>query len=705
MPNLEYIPNVLTWQDLNLTSREAYKDMFQKVYDTIGHVDLPEDRYRLVCNFFLLDNNAIEALKIRIPDLVQNFYYLWKILMWIINPISNTRDFKEGLLAIMTNNDLNTKIIRWYSHMRPNGQQGDPPLYDSYIAFIRKCSNISAFILKKTQKAKILYNKVKSWTNEINNLEAAISTMIIGGKTRRENFDLASILIQRRNDSLEIFKDYITFDQDQIAHNMLSIPGVEYNTDILFIFEEFEATFDDQHIFYNHHFDIQGQLPNLMTDKFIQPLSTKLDNLLKEIHQYTPDPNEIQSNKADRLKERILELNQEFQTFESSVDKNEHEAKIIKTSCDFILSEMEALNLNGVEISVQRLGTDRFQMKRKIVYLEQFLIKQKAEKDRQLNEQKSATTEISKSLTLNSLPPLKSSLNYLQWRATLNRLFSHYKSELSRMALIRNSVVRVTDKKRLDTMQSSDEMLSYLQNIFGSLDYILPLTFKKLTSLPIADDVFTVQRNYEEFARTIQLLRDNDILDKLDRYVMESLLNKILTANQREKYFSEVLVQESQWKEEAGIESDPSNLNTLINTNSHYESLRRDHFLNFCEQSYETTRRLTTNYMFETRFSKSHKKVKNTRNYQTDLKEKQFPKCLFCSQEVHVLTKCPKFNAMTPVERKNKLKSSNKYCNRCLYYVKDWKEHKINKGLCPLQRRSGNCGKCKRYTNHHGIIP
>ena len=80
--------------------------------------------------------------------------------------------------------------------MRPNGQQGDPPLYDSYIAFIRKCSNISAFILKKTQKAKILYNKVKSWTNEINNLEAAISTMIIGGKTRRENFDLASILLQ-----------------------------------------------------------------------------------------------------------------------------------------------------------------------------------------------------------------------------------------------------------------------------------------------------------------------------------------------------------------------------------------------------------------------------------------------------------------------------------------------------------------------------
>ena len=622
MEQLQFIPNVLTWQDLDLTTRENYRDVFEKVYKMIGSVDLPASRYRLICRFFEIADVDLEALKVRIPGLEQNPYFLWKILMWIVNPISVTRDFKESLIVLMTNNDLNTKIIRWYQTMRNQGQ-GEPSLYESYIAFVRKCCNILSFILKKAQKAKLLFVKTKSWLDEVNNFQASVSSMMLGNKSRRENFDLASIMVQRRNDSMSLYEDYIQFDQDQINNNILSISGLIYPKDKIFSFEDFEGSIEDEQIFYNHHFIIQGQIPNLLSDKHLSEVSTKIDNLVKEIHQFTPDKNEIQGIKADRVKNRIFEFNSEYQNFVNNTGKDENQAKILKRSCEFLLSEIENLNLSGIQITTERLGTNRSEMEGKALYLDSYLAKQKTEKEKQINESKAATAEISKSLTLNSLPPLKSSLNYLQWRATLNRLFSHYKSELSRMALIRNSVIRVTDKKRLDTMQSSTEMLAYLQNIFGSLDYILPLTFKKLSSLPIGDDVFTVQRNYEEFSRTVQLLKDNEILDKLDRYIMETLLNKILTSSQREKYFSEVLEKEEEWKTAAGISVDPANLDTLINTNSAFEELRRNHFLNFTEQCYQTTRRLTTNYLFETHFSKTTRRVKNTKNYSTDASERQ----------------------------------------------------------------------------------
>ena len=135
MEQLQFIPNVLTWQDLDLTTRENYRDVFEKVYKMIGSVDLPASRYRLICRFFEIADVDLEALKVRIPGLEQNPYFLWKILMWIVNPISVTRDFKESLIVLMTNNDLNTKIIRWYQTMRNQGQ-GEPSLYESYIAFV-----------------------------------------------------------------------------------------------------------------------------------------------------------------------------------------------------------------------------------------------------------------------------------------------------------------------------------------------------------------------------------------------------------------------------------------------------------------------------------------------------------------------------------------------------------------------------------------
>ena len=700
--DFSYIPDVITWQDTPITDRDLHKDAFRILYSILEVEQLENDTFRIRCGYFNLDDPQFNLIKNRFPVFEKDPLSLFKLAMGIVNPPQPlTIGQKDALTALMNDQNLNNRLQNWaHAHLINHRTQGQPmpalPSHcDSLIQYAKKIAALTQFMCRKAQRAKKLAEKLQKFMNNAAQLQNDVSAMLVGLKDRRENFNSATELIDLRKEVETAYDDYIDFTTENFAIKLAVFNNLNYRNNIHFQYDDFINSFEDKQIWFCHHFRIGRQLQKIFTDPTLTPISNSLDDLTHRIHQFQPDENSLNIRKAARIKGRVMEFINDFNNFDNV--KTENSAKLLKSTSAFLLKEIEALSLQGINFSIENFGINREVLESKIGILENYLLSLSNEREKQNNENKSAASEISKSLSLSTLPTLKSPINFLHWRAALNRLFQYYKSDLSRTALIKSSIVRQTDKRRLDTMTTSQQMIDYLTQMYGALDLILPLFFKSLTALPIGSDAFIVQRNYEEFIRIVQLLKDNNIIDKLDRFIIESLVSRILMPTAREQYFAALLKKEPEWKRISGL----NDTNAIINTNEQYEKYRREHFLEFAAESYETVRRLSTNQFFENQLKSQNrnKRINNTKNFSNDLTDSY--KCIFCSvSHPPTLVKCPNFNKWKPEERLKKLSTNRNYCKKCLYYVKDWSNHKTEDNKCKNQSRTGACNKCHKFSHH-----
>lgn len=696
----DYIPDNLQVV-VNNNTPDFHRDAFDYFYTLLYINPYEQGRFRLEITFFELTDAQFEQLKLRYPNFEKrNPHSLYKLCQYVINSPAQTRQHNENLLALCTNEETNTRVIQWYKSflIRDNENAPDPPLIDSIIQFANKVSTICAYLIKKTQKAKSFYTPCSQFIRETGTLQTQVSNMLLGLTPRNQIFATAQRIATWRDQASIKYREYLRYNLENLETALHILRGNNYNRNVHFVYTDFRATVQNKTVFMNHHYQVGDQVQDALTDPTLAAASSQLDNLISQIHSFTPDISELQNKKAERINSRITALDADFYRFQTGTQPTAAKAKILKTTCNFLLTELENLYLQGPQDHIASIPAAREVMEQKINYLDNYLTSLTDTKEQEAIENKAASNEISKTLSIVNLPKLKSPMGYLNWRANLERLFKHYKSDLSRMSLIRRSVIKQQDKYRLDTMKTHKEMLSYIEKIYGQLDYLLPLMFKRLSTLPPGNSDYQVLKNYEIFIQQVSLLKDNNLLDKLDRFLIETLVTKILTDTARSLYYRDMLLKEPDWKLSAEIT--PSDQETpILNTNNDYEKLRRDHFLQFAAESYETLRRISNNRFFE----KQMKPKPESGAYSTEVKRKESEDCPFCSTSHQAnLIKCPNFNKWTPKVRYQKFKDIKGYCRRCLEKV-DFSKHKIKNNLCPNQERIGTCRKCQN-SNHHTYL-
>ena len=697
-----FIPTVLTWQNGPINDRESHRNLCEALYNTLTVVQNENGRNSLKCIFFQLNQQQIQVFKGFSNELEKDPLWLYRLCMWSTHsPIQLTRDLKENIIEKFDNNNLNTVIIKWYHsvQIRTNPQVAEPSLIDSFFAFMNKIANISGFFVKKSIKAKLLMNTVNRWTTATPELQAKVSDMLMGLTPKQELFDEATTLLNARKDSEKVFPDYINYTLENLESATSTFNGLNYLKNTHFVFTDFKNSFNDKSIWFSHHYRYQNQVESIITEQHLAPISRLLDSLVEQIYKYQPDQAQINTTKTINLKERINFFLTDFSTFQEPDNQNESKCKIMINTCKFLLAEAENLSLQGIQFHEDNFGISRNNLEDKLIYLESFLTQTKIEQDKKAAEIKSAASELSKTLTLAALPELKNSTQWLSWYASWNRVTQHFKSNLARISLIRASITKQYDLDRLDSMTNYQQMLQYLQSTYGQIDSVIPQMLHTLRSLPPAHNEFILIKNYNKFMKTIEILRENNLENKVDRYLIEIIIPRIFTLSQREQYFKSVVQKESAWRLEAKLppQTDVDQIN-ILNTNEIFEKLSRDHFFKFAADNYLTTRKLVTNQTFQ-----NHASIKPKRNFRRSFNFNTTTNdfsCPFC-QTTHLpnLTRCPNFNKMNPSQRLEKLKSHKNFCKRCLHFIPQIDKHEIQNDRCPNQQRTGPCNKCGKFSH------
>ena len=698
----DYIPDNLAIVNPQINN-ESHLNAVQTFYNLLFVNDYEANRFRVETTFLGQTDQQFQAIKNQYPTFEKNPFSLFKLCQFVINAPAPTRAHQDALVALFDDPVLNQKLITWCAQ---RGDQGnaEPTLLESVTNYAHKISAMAGYLTKKTIKAKKFYKLSEQWMRETGILQTQVSQMLLGLTPRSDIFATAQRIVNTREQSIAAYRDYLQYKLENLDVGILVLRGIQYRQNVHFVYNDFKASVQNKRVFLGHHYIIGEQVTDILTDPTIQPVSTNLDSLISKIHTFQPDVSELNNKKAQRLNDRITALDTDYEEFKNSPNKTPSKAKLLKTSCQFLLNELESLYLQGPQDHITSIPEARSAMETRVAYIDTYLTSIENTKEQEVLENKAASSEISKSLSIVNLPALKSPLGYLNWRANLERLFKHYKSDLSRMSLIRKSVVRKQDRYRLDTMKTHTEMLNYIQKIYGQLDYLLPLMFKKLSTLPPGNNDFQVLRNYEIFIQNVSLLKDNNLLDRLDRFLIETLVTKVLTETARSLYYRDMLLKEPDWREEADLATQD---NAVINTNQTYEQKRRDHFLEFAADSYETLRRITNNKFFDNqmKFSQNQRDRRDrTGNFSTTAQGERQHNCPFCNtHHPPTLLKCPNFNKWTPQIRLEKMKGVKGYCRRCLDKVDDFSKHKLRNNLCPNQEKTGTCRKCK-FQNHHTYL-
>ena len=450
----------------------------------------------------------------------------------------------------------------------------------------------------------------------------------------------------------------------------------------------------------------QNQTKSILNDPTIGPLSQLLDKITEQIHTYSPDSQEVANTKAQRLRDRVVTYIRDHDHFFLSAEKSEGKAKQLNSTCQFLATELENLSLEGIDFTQQNMGINRNSLETKLIEISDFLSKLSLEKEKQSSNIKAQASELTKTLTLNALPNLSGPLDWLIWYTKYKSLAQHYSSDLAKQSLIRSSLTKKVDRDRIDNLNTSNEMLQFLMRKYGDIEILIPQMLNKLKSLPKADNKKQLVENYNFFTRTLTLLQSNSLIHRLDRYLIDILIPRLLLIDQQSLYFSQCIEKESEWRLSANLPPQIDLSQNCLSSNSQFEELKRNHFLKFTNNAYETVRRLLYSSQFQEnsdyKQTYGRQRFFNKRNaYFSNHTDKKT--CHFCNVDHgNDISKCPNLARLSVIDRVNKIKKFKDICKRCLSKV-DYNNHNIVNGRCPSQKLNDKCSKCGNF-NHHSWL-
>ena len=709
MANHNFVPLHLDWATNNpVSTKEIHSELSQEFYQMLNSIPLANNQFRITCEFFSLNEQGIDTFSnILNINIEKDPHCLWLMSNWILNPPSMlTRDDRGAITGNFLNVELNNRLKLWHQQrLTQAGQQPVdlPSLFDSFHGFVTKIANLMKFLIIKTFRARDLYKYTISWTEELASLGAAVSGMLLGAITRREVYDKSSTLLERRTASVQAFNTYLDYSIANIQTSLSIFSTLEYATNYHYTFLEFERTIRNKYIWTNHHFQYENQLKHILNDPTIAPMSAKLDTLIEKVHSYSPDATEQVTFKASRLKNRVQSFIYDYEAFVNEEVNDESRSNLLLDTCKFILEQAEGLSLQGIDFIPENIGVNRSRLEKIQVDIQKSISEMKKDLNKRDIEAKMAQNEMSKGLKCAQLPFLKSPTDWLSWINSYRRIKTQFKSDIARMSLIKQSLVKDFERSRIDQFETSEQCVEFLLGRYGNSLILIPLMLKKLMSLPKAVNESILMKNFDQFDKTIKLLEKNKLLIKLDQFVIEQILGIVLMPEARKEYFRETLVKEAGWKTEAGLDTqinhDSDEL--ILQTNPLLETIRRDHFIAFARTNFETCRRMVSNNHFISSDFERNRQRNRTNVFSTNFQQSPNKKfyCPFKCGIDHTpfMLKCPEFSKLSPFEKFQKLKNNRNICKRCLNFIKNFDNHKIIDQRCPYQK--GPCQKCNNF-NH-----
>ena len=238
--DLSYIPEILTWQDTPINSRELHMEAFRLLYSILDVENLDNETFRIRCGYYNLNEVDFDLIKNRFPTFEKDPLSLFKLCMGIVNPPQVlTVGQKDALTALMVKQDLNHRLQNWaHSHLTNHRGQGQPippqpSLCDSLMQYAKKIATLSQFLVKKTQRARKLAEKLETFVQNTEQLKINVSAMIVGQTERLQNFNLAAQLVELRKEIDAAYDEYLDFTMQNYEIKLLIFNNMNYTCDLL----------------------------------------------------------------------------------------------------------------------------------------------------------------------------------------------------------------------------------------------------------------------------------------------------------------------------------------------------------------------------------------------------------------------------------------------------------------------------------------
>ena len=555
MEDLTYIPNSTHPGDNYPEDLPTYIPLVKFIYNNLSILRQNNQSFTIKLNFFNLGvepfNDAIRENELAeeyvIPQTVSG---LNKILKFIIQPgFQMSRAAYDTVAEHFINGELNV-CIRTYARQLDQTSNDQTQIMHCFIEVCKYFAKANDFLLNKTIRAANLYMKVFQWSSQINSLDCAVTNMLLALSGRAAVNDQALELARLRNESLELFTEYINFSNprrytDVSAHfEGLQIRKVNFN------WGEFTARIASKEIWFYHSSPSNTQLTDLLQDTTLGAIAKRLDQIIEKIRNYAPSADIENLSKKDRMKELVDQVEVDFNKFkEDPTSRNASKAKIIISTLQFLLNQLNSLHVDGVSFNKQNTGTTASEIADKIEDLEKYLAEQDSIKKQKELSAKMSSMEFSKRLPGLQLTKLMGPHNYLNWVVSFNQVNKLIQNPITKLALIKSSLGNKTDRKFLETSTSVRDCIQYLAAKYSNKLEILHCELEKLYKLKkCGDDLKLMLSNSEKFHLTVNLLSLHGLISNIDNIVRSRVMNKIMTSHQQNAYLCDLIKAEQYWK-------------------------------------------------------------------------------------------------------------------------------------------------------------
>ena len=581
MEDTSFVPRDLQYDQVTPGNEAELSPCILFLYDKL-HVEIVQEgdednaeEFRLELRFLNVQERVLAANAQHFQIIAElrpeaTTFGLYKLIRRATNSgFQLTRQVKERLSALLVIQAKNEKMKIFANDIIAGNNGAAVPNMSNFEAFevvFGYFADILEAALMKAAMGITFYEAVAGWTADVTRLRTRVSEMLADLGDRAEANTLAMDIIARRRESQVLYEQFVNKNlQDglHVKYNTHFSHNYEEMVQVRFDWNEFRNSVRNRALVTTTCFRTQAQVVNILDDAALKEYSGEVDNFVEKIRAYAPGHQAIIESKKVRLLKRITELKADYERFESSTEKSAARAKVLLDTLKFISRNCEEINLNGVDYSQNGVGISPDEVAIMMEAIENYIDKEETKKKKAETALKISSSEYTKSIPASKLPKLESPADFLQWSQVTKAMFKVITNDLSRVCLIKASLVNAVDKSFLESCYDSAEILTFLKRKYSDRSYIISMELAKLYRMRVCgEDVKSMIENSEKFLLTLALFRSHGLLAKIDRSVRDKLIDRVFTTSQKNMFSIEAVRSESYW-----VRYDAGKIHSLDNLN------------------------------------------------------------------------------------------------------------------------------------------
>ena len=698
------LPSTLSWSAA-CTNGDEYKAVILAIYSTlkvrratIGGEDMEYVTSKF-CNMTNASRDIIRAVHPSMSDARTTPLWEYRLFMMAVRPPTLTRGILGAIAGQMREENVNA-VLKQHFHVEATDSPDNESLPVEYVQrWVSAAIKGLVYSHRKSRNGYIFYMWFSEYTKALQELTSRVDSMLLCLVDRRSVNSLAGEVGQMKQRMLEACETYIRMnDESMVKNTYAALQEFKEITD--FNFNNFKIYNQTGVLWLNHISSPLGDRFTAMTVNEIRDVVNQLTPLVKDIRGFVPTAQDAAYEKADRLKETIIELRAKIEKF---LDETETRSLVVAKSfvkhLDFCRDNCNALRLEGVKYDENTLGASPETMEQLYQEVFRFITDAEKEAKKQEHRDRLEASEVLKTAPSITLPPLYSVSSWLSFKAALDKIMPFHNSDIVKCTIVRKALRDKADISRCQNL-NYDALIGYLNSRYNDAS-LLPRLIDRLLMMKPARDNQTSYNNLNEFLAIYAQLEIHQGTDRLDNFVREKLVVLLLTTNLQCDFLDKQIEQELEWKKDSPDhdenEDDASTTFSII-SGGEFEDKRRQHFVRSMKKYSEIMRKLVATNQDQ---SRHFKKSNNGANVFTIRDKSSCPVCNSIhygnkGNIVKTLAICPQFKAM-PAKERFQVVNTHGYCKRCLNSNDDGNHEK---GCQKSKDMNRKCRTCQSITHH-----